>query len=351
MNILIVKTSAIGDVIQTFPVLDYLKHKYPEAKIDWVVEKGIADLVSAQPHVRQVFAIDTKKWRKKLFDRNTWKEIQRVRKSLRSNQYDLLFDLQGNSKSALFTYWAKAKEKIGYGFKTLPEKLGGLVTNRRFNPPYGINIRLQYLYLVQACFNDFRDCPERLKKEKKLTGQIMVCFGSNWRNKQLSQETLGKFLEQIQLKWGVSFLFVFGNENEKKVGEELHKQFPEKSTLVGNLRLVQLQNLMEEVEIVISMDSAPLHLCGTTRTPSFSVFGPSSANIYKPLGTQHVAFQGSCPYGKTFAKRCPILRTCETGACMRDLSADTLFNAFEKFYQKDKDVEVFESHQGRSVPL
>lgn len=333
MNILIVKTSAIGDVIQTFPVLDYLKLKFPEASIDWVVEKGIADLVSAHPHVRQVITVDTKKWRKKLFARSTWKEIQRMRKNLKLNHYDLLFDLQGNSKSALFTCFANAKEKIGYGFKTLPEKLGGLVTTRRFNPPSGINIRLQYLHLVQAYFNDFRNSLEKPVKSKNFGGRLIVCFGSNWKNKQLPQETLRKFLEQIEKKWGFSFLFVFGNEKEKKYAEELHQQFP-KSIIVGNLSLVELQNLMEDVEMVFSMDSAPLHLCGTTKTPSFSVFGPSSANAYKPLGDQHAAFQGTCPYGKTFIKRCPILRTCKTGACMRDLSAETLFNAFEDYYKR-----------------
>lgn len=333
MRILIVKTSAIGDVIQTFPVLDYLKQKYPEALIDWIVEKNSVDLVAAHPYVHRVIAIDTKKWRKKLFDRSTWKEIKAVRKNLTLNHYDLLFDLQGNSKSALFTFWANAKTKVGYGFKTLPEKLNGLVTNCRFNGPREINVRLHYLHLVQSYFKDFREVPNTSANHKNLRpGTLMVCFGSKWKNKQLPQKTLEQLLELIQGKFGLSFLFVFGNAEEKKVAEALHAQF-QKSTIIGNLSLVQLQKMMEEVNIVLSMDSATLHLCGMTSTPSFSVFGPSSANAYKPLGAQHTAFQGSCPYGKTFVKRCPILRTCETGACLRDLTAESLFTAFTDFYE------------------
>jgi heptosyltransferase-1 len=89
------------------------------------------------------------------------------------------------------------------------------------------------------------------------------------------------------------------------------------------------------------MDSATLHLCGTTSTPSFSLFGPSSASIYKPLGEHHVAFQGSCPYGRTFVKRCPILRTCKTGACMKDLTAKRIFQDLEKFLSMTLSVNQF----------
>jgi heptosyltransferase I len=63
-SILIVKTSAIGDVIQTFPVLEYLRRKFPEAKIDWVVEEGIAPLLYAHPQIGEVITIRSKVWRK-----------------------------------------------------------------------------------------------------------------------------------------------------------------------------------------------------------------------------------------------------------------------------------------------
>lgn len=338
MKVLLVKTSAIGDVIQTFPVLAYIKHKIPEAKIDWVVEKGMVELAAAHPHVNKVIPIDTKKWRKTLFHADTWNAIKEARKTLQETEYDLLFDLQGNSKSALFTSMAKSKEKIGFGFKTLPEKLNGLTTTRRFNVPLGSSIQMQYLYLLQSYFNDFtpfslQTVPLECKAPNmELKGPIlMVCFGSRWTNKQLPKETLIKLLKMTREKFPFSFLFVFGNEEEKLGAEDLRSHFLDSSQIIGGLKLPQLQNLMHEVNAVLSMDSATLHLCGTTPTPSFSLFGPSSAQVYKPIGEQHTAFQGSCPYGKTFVKRCPILRTCKTGACMKDLSAETLFQELEKF--------------------
>src|SRR3989338_583040 len=101
MHILLVRTSAIGDVIQTFPVLEYLHRTYPQAKIDWVVEQPIAPLleqlrIKGFSPLHRVLVIDTKRWRKNIFLR----EIKAFYSLLRAVHYDLVFDCQGNTKSA-----------------------------------------------------------------------------------------------------------------------------------------------------------------------------------------------------------------------------------------------------------
>ena len=78
------------------------------------------------------------------------------------------------------------------------------------------------------------------------------------------------------------------------------------------------------------MDSLPLHLAGTSGTATFSVFGASSAQKYKPLGIAHQAVQGVCPYGKVFERRCPVLRTCPTGLCIKSILGDDLYNEYLK---------------------
>ncbi len=337
MKILIVKTSAIGDVIQAFPVVAYIKKKMPEAVIDWVVEQGIAELVAAHPDVHQAIPVDTKKWRKTLFQVETWRALKQLRQTLRETSYDLLIDLQGNSKSALFTWMAKSREKVGYDFKSLPEKLNYLATFKRFSVSLGMSIQQQYLHLVQSYFGEVWEPSEPVHLKAELPALslqkpvLMVCFGSRWTNKKLPQETMVQLLKRAT---SFSFLFIFSNEEEKKEAKEFQSHFPENSQILGGLTLPQLQKLMHRVNGVISMDSATLHLCGTTATPSFSVFGPSSAHVYKPFGTDHFAVQGSCPYGRKFVKRCPILRSCPTGACIKELSADTLFQTFENFLSR-----------------
>jgi heptosyltransferase-1 len=347
-SILIVKTSALGDVIHTFPVLEYLKRKFPDVRIDWVVEKGCAELVTSHPLVNKTILVETKKWRKELFQLKTWKEIKQLKRQLKAIEYDLLFDFQGNCKSSAFVAWARAKEKVGYGLSCVPEKPNLLVTSKKIDVPASLNIRHRYLYLVQKFFEDSFDftpngvvleTPAEKKEalfrliEDQKRPLLMVCFGSKWQNKQLKEETLIEFLHLISSHYSPFFVFIWSNEEEKLIASRLEGIFSGKGLLIGGLTLPLLQVLMARMDGVISMDSATLHLCGTTKTPSFSLFGPSSLEIYIPLGEQHSGFQGICPYGQTFHKRCPELRSCKTGACLREVPPEQLFERFKLWWQ------------------
>lgn len=341
MRILIVKTSAIGDVIQTFPVIEYLRARFPESTIHWAVEKGCKSLVTSHPLVDAALEIDTKKWRKKLWSKEARGEIQTFVDLLRQNEYDIVFDLQGNTKSGFITACARGKDKVGFGSGSVTEKPNLLATTRRFEVPLEINVRLRYLSLVQQAFNDTGSFEPRgvtlklsSQEEEQLqvlvqkfpedTNVHMVCFGSKWRNKQLPEKTLVEYLKSFEKTPSPFFLFIYGSSEEEKMAKHLESSFPDRSMTVGRLSLPLWQALMTKVDLVIAMDSAALHLCGTTATPSFSFFGPSSSTIYKPVGPQHLSIQGSCPYGRTFVHRCPILRKCPTGACLRELSQEQI---------------------------
>lgn len=348
MKCLIVKTSALGDIIHVFPVIDYLKQKFPHAQIDWVVEEPFSGLVKAHPDITRTICVNTKKWRKTPLSRATWREIGDVRKQLQQVDYDYVFDLQGNIKSGLLTLQAKSPVKVGFGRQTVPEWPNTLVTNRRFNPPAGQNIRNDYLYLVQSTFQDcepisFRNVVLQISEKDSAAihkllntpilqhrSKIMVCPGSAWRNKQMDETALADFLKSIQKSSNCHFLLAWGTPEERLIGEGLQKQLPEHAQVIERLSLPALQNLMGHMDLVIAMDSLPLHLAGTTATQTFSIFGPSLAAKYKPEGPRHHTFQGTCPYGRSFEKRCPILRTCKTGACIRNLDADALLAAFNK---------------------
>ncbi|MDN3506216.1 MAG: glycosyltransferase family 9 protein [Simkaniaceae bacterium] len=346
-DFLIVKTSSIGDVIQCFHLVDYLKVRFPGCVIDWVVEKEIAPLLRAHPHLDRVLVIDTKLWRKNPF--KTQCQMSAFRKELRKKNYDTLFDLQGNTKSGCVTAFAKARQKVGFGWQDVTEKPNYFSTNVHL-PISHANVRERYLQLVQDYFGD-KDWPESKPLELRLTHEeenrlerleqlcferprLMVCFGSNWRNKTLTEETLLAFLQRIDEKFAPSYFFIYGNENEKKIADRFERSFSRCSHSVGNLSLPLWQRFMQVVEGVISMDSAALHLCATTATPTFSLFGPSSALAYKPVGDKHYAFQGSCPYEVQFERRCPHLRTCESGACLREASVDLLFEKFDAFWER-----------------
>ncbi len=158
---------------------------------------------------------------------------------------------------------------------------------------------------------------------------VMVCHGSNWKNKQLTPQALVEFLNLLQGHLNCYFVFIWGTETEKIEVQSLQSQF-EQSLLLPRVSLPVLQQLMGMVDLIVAMDSLPLHLAATTTTSTFSIFGASLGLRFAPVGEQHRFFQGACPYGRSFTNRCPVLRTCPTGACIRTLSGKQIFENFTK---------------------
>jgi heptosyltransferase-1 len=349
LNVLIVKTSSLGDIIQSFPVLNYLHRRFPRIAIDWAVEESHASIAASHPLIRRAVALDIKGLKQRWHRPFAWKTLLQ---NLRREKYDLVFDLQGNCKSGAITLLSRGKAKVGFGPKSVREWPNLLATNIRFEIPKQINIRLQHLRLLQQYFKD--SSPAEIEgvrfkigvdEETKLARllqspvlqhrcKVMVCPGSKWATKQIPLETLSQLLHRIAETLDAAFLLVWGAEEEKAVCEAIQLRFADRSLLVDRMPVPTWQNLMNEADLVIAVDSSALHLCGTTSTPSFSVFGPTSSDIFKPIGQNHFAFQGKCPYGRTFPKTCSILRTCPTGACIREITAEELFSSFSKWWSE-----------------
>ena len=354
-KILLIKTSSLGDILHVFPVLDYLRQIYPEAQIDWVVEEPFAPLLEAHPGLTQVLAVNTHKWRKNLFQADTWKEMAACRLRIRAHCYDLVLDLQGNVKSALLLASTRSALKVGFGYQSVPEWPNLLFTHARYNPPKGSNIRTDYLFLARSAVGNWTLFPsgkvalkitsEQLEKVRGLTEaeplkggwKLLVCPGSNWKNKQLPLPVLTAFLEKIRDRCEGRFLFVWGTPAERLVCEQLQAHFSNHSLVLEKQPIPVLQHVMDQMDGVIAMDSLPLHLAGTTSTPSYALFGASSALKYGPPEEGHAAFQGCCPYGQSFEKRCPKLRSCPTGSCIRELDAGSLFDHFYFFFYTSLD--------------
>jgi heptosyltransferase I len=348
-KILIIKTSSLGDIVQAFPALEYLAGKCPQASIDWVVEAPYAELLKAHPCVHSVIQIHTQKWRRSLFSSSTWYEMAALRRQLRVQEYDAVFDLQGNMKSGMVLSQVRSRCKVGFGRKNVSEWPNLLFSTHKVEVTPHQNVRQEYLALAGSFFHEtpyweagkqlLRLSDEQANRvELLLAGapspKVMVCAGSAWKNKQLPAQTLIAFLRRVQQDLKCHFLLMWGSEAERAAAQQMQSALAEHASVVERLSLPLLQHLMHGCALVIAMDSLPLHLAGTTGTPTYSVFGASSAAKYNPLGEKHAAFQGSCPYGKKFERRCPILRTCATGACIRTLEAEVLHDHFSAWWTR-----------------
>lgn len=322
MRILIIKTSALGDIVQAFPVITYLKERFPEAVIDWVVEARGAELVRAHPDLGRVLVIDSRRWVRA--PRATRQEWRSSLQEIREKEYEWLFDLQGNVKSAFLVCAARAKKKVGFGWKTVPEWPNALCTQHKVNPPREATLREGYLALVKGFLHDnglWKGKPLLLKlsvKEERVLEELasdapLVAPHTHWPNKELSLSQLSRFLQRLDQG---PYRFISGRESARGELEQLAATLPG-STLLPPLSLPLLQRVIALSKRVIAMDSLILHLSGMAGTPTIGFFGPSSGRKYNPEGEGHTFIQAPCPYGITFEKRCPYLRTCATGACLK----------------------------------
>ena len=118
MNILIVKTSAIGDVTHTMPALNCLRNHFPDAHITWLVEEAASDLIMGHKSVNRILVSKRQQWVKE-FRGGEWlsstkKAINFVR-GLREREYDLVIDFQGLLKSGIWVWLSRGKKRVGFG--------------------------------------------------------------------------------------------------------------------------------------------------------------------------------------------------------------------------------------------
>lgn len=341
-HILIIKTSSIGDILQSFYVLPFLKKA--GYKIDFVVDHKHQDLAYAHPYIDKVICSDIDGWIRKKPKKISFISF---RNQLQSSKYEMVFDLQGNWKSSLILLFARSKRKIGYGKNSVREKINLLFTNEKYDIVNSLNIRLFYFSLFQKVILNLDTNTEKVffsltSLEKLFLGEkkillsslndkkILVAIGSCWTNKIPQKSFILSFLKKIQAQSPACFFFSYGTDKEKKVAEMIASDLHNAEVLTkGSFAL--WQHLIEEMDLVIATDSSILSLSQMTHTPSFSFFGPTKGKMFAPLENSGF-IQGSCPYNQIFNKQCPKLRTCKSGACIKDLEVNSCFLHFQKWH-------------------
>ena len=347
MKIAIVKLSSLGDIVQALPVAAYLKERYPNCTISWVVDRQFSALASSCSFIDEVIELPLRAWKK---ERPNWSCFRQELKKLRLQNFDHLFDLQGNCKSAFVTSLMRAENKVGFGHQLISEWPALLATHFHFDPHEGSNIRNDYLQVVQKYFQDrngyqsppilLKTSEEEVKKAESFftekTLRIVLAAGSQWANKELQIEALSAFVRKLDKSFTIEWLFTSGTPREKQYADAL-AQNVKKSRSLHLPPLPFLQHVMKRAHLLIAVDSLPLHLAALGGVQTFSFFGPSAALKYAPQG--HLFVQGHCPYNSRFTNRCERLRKCPTGACMKEMNLDDQFMALSHFLAQVKGLD------------
>ncbi len=151
MRILIVRTSALGDVVHALPVLTALRRQLPEARIGWVVEAGMASVLAGHPDLDELFIVRLRQWRRLsgADSRQSLGELATFVRALRRFRADVALDLMGNHKAGVLARLSGAKRRIGFARQERREPSSALWINRPA-APRGVHAVDRMLSLLDA---------------------------------------------------------------------------------------------------------------------------------------------------------------------------------------------------------
>jgi ADP-heptose:LPS heptosyltransferase len=117
----------MGDLVHTLPAVAALRSRFPDARIDWLVETRHREILLDNPDVSALIEVDTLRWRRRLFSPRTCREIRASISRIRERRYDLVLDFQGTIKSAVSAFLARSDRRIGFGAGHLKERAAALL--------------------------------------------------------------------------------------------------------------------------------------------------------------------------------------------------------------------------------
>ncbi|MEM9744688.1 MAG: lipopolysaccharide heptosyltransferase I [Pseudomonadota bacterium] len=291
MRILVIKMSSMGDVVHMLPAVTDLAAQGDE--IHWVVEEAFVPIVRAHPSVTRVIPIAWRRWRQALSQlvtpraRAAWSELKAFKEAVRSTQYDIVIDAQGLYKSAIVTRWADAPVKVGFDRETVRER--GASRFYTEGAPVAVDQhavdRLRSLCALAAGYTVPQ--PPRFGIERTSDPNrapvALLLHGTSWPSKEYPEAhwiALGR-TAQAQ---GYRIVMTWGDDVERQRAERIAagirasgETHAEAATLWDRMALDALIQRLNEVSVVIGVDSGIGHLAAALGIPSIGLFGASDA--------------------------------------------------------------------------
>jgi heptosyltransferase-1 len=337
VNILIVKLSAIGDVIHTLPSLSALRKLYPDAHITWVVEEAAVDLVQKHPDLDAVLISRRKRWSKYLQRgqfRPFLEEIRFFIKTLRQRPYDLVIDFHGLFKSSIIVFLSDGKIKLGYDSlqelsglflnEKIPEDMHKHAVDRYLDFPRYLGAKIDNVQFILPSNKEAEEKTRILLDKYNLEDKRFIAINpvAYWETKLWNNENFAKLADLINNKLQMKIVFT-GSEKEP-IEKITSLMTTEGINLGGATTLLELANLYKKARMVITTDSGPMHLAAAAETPVIALFGPTDPERTGPYGIGHTIVRAELPCSPCLLKKCP------TKKCMEDISPGQVFAAVEK---------------------
>jgi len=341
-KILVLRLSAVGDVIRTLPAVKALKEHNPSSFITWIVEEPSRALLESQPEVDEVILFPRKRWTKGIKSLSgiwgTLGEMRGFRKDLRRRRFDVALDFHGILKSGVLSFLSGSPKRIGYDRRSTKEG-NFLFSNVKVKLPqhkisrFQRNLALLKGIGVEAGGSEYRlhIPPEDreymgsfLKASSALVNRPLIAIHPGTSRKALFKRWMpdqyAQLSDRLVRELNASVLFTWGDEELVWV-EGIRKQMKEPSLLAPKTEsLTQLGELYRNCDLYIGGDTGPMHIASLMGVPTVVIYGPTDPIENEPFGN-HIKVRKEVGCNPCHDYSCKKLD------CIGAVSADEVFKA------------------------
>lgn len=341
-RILVLRLSAVGDVIRALPAAKALKQSYPASSVTWVVEEPSKALLESQPEVDEVILFPRVRWSKGIKSpKGFWKTLGEIRKfilNLRHRKFDAVLDFHGIFKSGLIAFLSGSPIRIGFDRRstqegnfifsnvrvTLPEqrisrieknlalvkRMG--VKTEGFDPK--LHIPSEDAELVESFF---RRLPGPLSRPV-----IAIHPGTSAKTsyKRWMPVRYSRLADRLIGELGSSVIFTWGPQ-EFDLVEGIRREMERESILGPRTEsLTQLAEVFRRSDVYIGGDTGPMHVASLMGVPVVAIYGPTDPVVNEPFGPHKkvISEVGCNPCRK---------RSCKELNCLKEVTVDDVLNA------------------------
>jgi len=340
-RILIVRTSSLGDIIHTLPAFQSLRAAYPQAGIDWLVERRAAFLLKAVPGVDRIVTVDTRAVRGAPWNPGNWQQLWQTIGELRIAAYDLSIDFQGLLKTGFLSWLSGARRRLGFSKALVRERPACWFYNSTLPPGQGpihvveLNLRLARLAGAAGSIMPVRfdSAPgdvaavERILQEQGLSSFLVINPGGGWPTKLWQPAAYAALADRIQRELQLSVAVTTG-PGEETLYQRIAGLCRGDRPLHLSVPFLQLIPLYSRARMVVGGDTGPFHLACLLGRPVVGIYGPTSPVRNGPFGTCGETVTRNLPCSFCYGRVCPTKNEC------MDIPVDEVFAAVKRCLER-----------------
>jgi heptosyltransferase-1 len=338
MKILIVRLSALGDIVHALPVLAAIRRAMPDAQVDWLVEENYASILSMAAGLRKRVIVRAKKTfaTADSVSFGGLRGYHAAAKYLWNQDYDVALDLQGLIKSAVWARISFADRVVGFDPPNLREPQAAFLYSQTVTPLDASHIIRKNLSMLSAL--DIKPGPLEIPLTPHASGDtaaaietaggslgyIVLNPGAAWPNKRWPPEKFGALAATLQDRTGLRSLVTWGPA-ERDLANAVVNASDGAANLAPATSVSDLAVLMREAALVVSGDTGPLHIAAAMGTPLVGLYGPTWPERNGPWDPNDVVIS------RANVCVCHHKRQCLRGApCINEITLDEVVAASAK---------------------